>query len=105
MRGSHAENQVATMKRTKSVSKRPRFRDTDQENQICSAGLAPGQLLSNRIPGPAGPAPVMDKHQRRFFASDTPDVEVEAIDVQAAVDEGHVETLSFEIEELLTLVS
>ncbi len=24
--------------RTKSVSKRPRFRDTDQENQICSAG-------------------------------------------------------------------
>jgi hypothetical protein len=33
MRGSHAENQVATMKRTKSVSKRPRFRDTDQENQ------------------------------------------------------------------------
>jgi hypothetical protein len=47
----------------------------------------------------------MDKHQRRFFASDTPDVEVEAIDVQAAVDEGHVETLSFEIEELLTLVS
>ena len=33
MRGSHAENQVVTMKRTKSVSKRPRFRDTDQENQ------------------------------------------------------------------------
>ena len=29
MRGSHAENQVATMKRTKSVSKRPRFRDTE----------------------------------------------------------------------------
>jgi hypothetical protein len=28
MRGSHAENQVATMKRTKSVSKRPRFRDS-----------------------------------------------------------------------------
>jgi hypothetical protein len=33
MRGSHAENQVATMKRTKSVSKRPRFRHADQENQ------------------------------------------------------------------------